>query len=84
VHFVAGHPVLRDAMPELIKGLGVKIPAQVAQRWQRLERRGMHELQYGSRSRQFRAISAPFIASTLVAAGALALRSVVRHLRSRE
>lgn len=70
VHFVPGHPVLRNAMPELIKGLGVKLPGQFAQRWQQLERRGMHELQYGSRSRQVRAVMRPVLAFALVAAAA--------------
>jgi len=80
VHFVPGHPVLRNAMPELIKGLGVNLPAQVAQRWQRFERRGMHELQYGSRSRQLRTVAGPVMALGLVALGVLALRSVARRL----
>ena len=28
VHFVPGHPVLRTAMPELMKGLGVEVPGK--------------------------------------------------------
>src|SRR5215213_1732806 len=79
VHFVPGHPVLRTAMPELLKGLGVRLPGAVAQRWQQFERRGMHELQYGSRSRQVRAVSRPFVLAGVVAAGAVALRALARH-----
>jgi uncharacterized protein (DUF362 family) len=78
VHFVPGHPVLRTAMPELIKGLGVKLPGQLAQRWQQFERRGMHELQYGSRPQQVRAVLRPILALGLVAAAAWAFRASVR------
>src|SRR5215216_6846781 len=67
VHFVPGHPVLRSAMPELMKGLGVKLPGQMVQRWQQFERRGMHELQYGSRSRKVRAVARPVLAVGLIA-----------------
>jgi uncharacterized protein (DUF362 family) len=77
VHFVAGHPVLRTAMSELISGLGVKLPAQLAQRWQQFERRGMHELQYGSRTRQVRAVGRPLLLAGLVAGGVMALRRLV-------
>jgi uncharacterized protein (DUF362 family) len=80
VHFVPGHPVLRNAMPELLKGLGVNLPGQVAQRWQRLERRGMHELQYGSRSRQLQTVARPLVALGLATIGVLALRAVARRL----
>jgi uncharacterized protein (DUF362 family) len=80
VHFVPGHPVLRTAMPELMKGLGVRLPGEVAQRWQQLERRGMHELQYGSTSRRLRTVARPLMALTLVLAGVLAGRAVARRL----
>jgi hypothetical protein len=79
VHFVAGHPVLRTAMPELIKGLGVKIPGDLAQRWQQFERRGMHELQYGSRPRQIRAVARPAAALALAAAFLWALRAAIKR-----
>jgi uncharacterized protein (DUF362 family) len=81
VHFVPGHPVLRTAMPELLKGLGVNVPAQIAQRWQQFERRGMHELQYGSRTRQLRAVGRPLILAGLAAAGAFAIRALTRRLK---
>jgi len=68
VHFVPGHPVLRTAMPELMRGLGVQLPGQAVQRWQQFERRGMHELQYGSRFRQLRAVGRPFVIAGLIAA----------------
>jgi hypothetical protein len=80
VHFVPGHPVLRTDMPELLRGLGVKLPGALAQRWQQFERRGMHELQYGSRSRQVRAAGRPLLLAGLMAAGALGVRALARQL----
>jgi len=79
VHFVPGHPVLRSAMPELMKGLGVKLPGQMVQRWQQFERRGMHELQYGSRSRKVRAVARPVLAVGLIAGLVLAIRLAVKR-----
>jgi uncharacterized protein (DUF362 family) len=78
VHFVPGHPVLRTAMPELLKGLGVKLPAELAQRWQQFERKGMHELQYGSRSRRVQAVGYPLALAGLVLGGALLARRLAR------
>jgi uncharacterized protein (DUF362 family) len=83
VHFVPGHPVLRNAMPELLKGLGVNLPAQLAQRWQKFERRGMHELQYGSTSRRLQALGRPLVVASLGAVSAMGLRKLVRRFRSR-
>jgi uncharacterized protein (DUF362 family) len=82
VHFVPGHPVLRTAMPELMRGLGVQLPGQAVQRWQQFERRGMHELQYGSRFRQLRAIAGPFLTAGLVVAGLFGMRGAARRIRS--
>jgi uncharacterized protein (DUF362 family) len=82
VHFVPGHPVLRTAMPELLRGLGVKLPGQLAQRWQQFERRGMHELQYGSPVRQVRAVGRPLMLMSLMAGGAIALRALARRLKT--
>ncbi len=59
VHFVPGHPVLRTAMPELMKGLGVTLPYKAAMKWQQLERRGMHDIEYGSVARKIVAVAAP-------------------------
>jgi len=84
VHFVPGHPVLRTAMPELLKGLGVKLPAGLAQRWQQFERRGMHELQYGSGARRIRAVGRPVLLASLLAGGALAVRRWIRGRTTRQ
>jgi uncharacterized protein (DUF362 family) len=48
VYFVPGHPVLRTAMPELMKGLGVKALGKAAMKAQQFERWGEHNLAYGS------------------------------------
>jgi uncharacterized protein (DUF362 family) len=82
VHFVPGHPVLRTAMPELMRGLGVRLPGQAVQRWQQFERRGMHELQYGSRFRQLRAVGRPFVIAGLIAAGLVGIRRSAKRLGS--
>jgi uncharacterized protein (DUF362 family) len=81
VHYVPGHPVLRNAMPELLKGLGVHLPAELAQRWQKFERREMHELQYGSTARRLGAVGRPLLAVSLAAASAFGLRAVLSRLR---
>lgn len=71
-------------MPELMERLGVKIPGKVAHQWQQLERRSMHELQYGSPflAAEDRCPSGARSGSVLVAA--LALRAVVRRELSSE
>jgi uncharacterized protein (DUF362 family) len=81
VHFVPGHPVLRTAMPELMKGLGVNVAGQLVQRWQKFERRGMHELQYGSRSRRARAVVRPLLAVSMATASAFGFTAVVRRIQ---
>jgi uncharacterized protein (DUF362 family) len=48
VHFVPGHPVLRNAMPEVMKGLGVNLAGKGMMKWQEFERWGMHNTQYGT------------------------------------
>jgi hypothetical protein len=58
VYFVPGHPVLRTAMPELMKGLGVDLLGKAAMHWQQWERRGIHTVQYGSPIRKAAAAGA--------------------------
>lgn len=67
VHFVPGHPVLRTAMPELFKGLGVEYPGQGMMKWQQFERWGRHSLRYGSAGYQ-----ASTVVKTLAGIGAVA------------
>ncbi len=59
VHFVAGHPVLRNAMPELQKGLGVSLPGNLVQKAQQWQRWGMHNLQYGTAKRKILTVAKP-------------------------
>lgn len=69
VYFVPGHPVLRTAMPELMKGLGVEFLGKAAMHWQQWERRGIHTVQYSSSARK--AITAGAVAASLGVAAAV-------------
>ncbi len=72
VTFVPGRPVLRTAMPNLMVGLGARIPGNAILQWQQFQRWGMSNMRYGTPRRK-----AVTIAETLggVAAvgGAIAL-----------
>jgi len=73
VYFVGGSPVLRSAMPELQKGLGVKTLGTTAMKLQELQRWWMHDLRYGTPMRKAAAIAKPLGAVAIAAAGAYAL-----------
>src|SRR5205823_3436445 len=68
VHFVPGHPVLRTAMPELMKGLGVERSGQAMMKWQQFQRWGMHNVEYGSPARKALTVARPLAAAGLAAA----------------
>jgi uncharacterized protein (DUF362 family) len=70
VHFVPGHPVLRDALPGLLQGLGVARAGQAMMEWQQFQRWGMHNLEYGSPGRQALTVVRP-VATAGLAAGLL-------------
>jgi uncharacterized protein (DUF362 family) len=75
VHFVPGHPVLRDAMTGLMKGFGVeaRIGGSAVMAYEQFQRRGQHNLQYGTPARKALTIAKPLaVAAGLLAAGALA------------
>src|SRR5947209_7889353 len=74
VHFVPGHPVLRTAMPELLKGMGVNLAGQTAMKWQQWERWGMHTTGYGSSLRKL----APLGAAALAFAGVMGAMKLSR------
>jgi hypothetical protein len=74
VYFIPGHPVLRTAMPELIKGMGVQLPGTATMKWQQVERWGMHTLGYGSALRTL----APLGAAALAIAGVLGAAALTR------
>lgn len=80
VYFVPGHPVLRTAMPELMKGLGVGFPGQAMMKWQQFERWGMHNVEYGAARRKVLTIAKTLAAAGLAVAGPLAVTALVRRL----
>ncbi|MFN3653073.1 MAG: DUF362 domain-containing protein [Armatimonadota bacterium] len=80
VHFVPGHPVLRTAMPELIKGLGLEELGQGAMKWEQFERWGMHNVEYGTPTRKALTIAKPLAALGLAVAGAAAMTALVGKL----
>jgi hypothetical protein len=59
VHFISGHPVLRDAMTGLLRGLGVdaNIGGQAIMKWQQFQRWGQHSLEYGTAMRKTKTLA---------------------------
>jgi uncharacterized protein (DUF362 family) len=82
VYFIAGHPVLRTAMPELMKGLGVSLSGNAMMKWQQFERWGMHNVEYGTPSRKVATIAKPLLVAGLAAAGVTAISALIRRLNS--
>lgn len=81
VYFVPGHPVLQTAMPELMKGLGVSWPGHAVMQWEQFERRGMHELEYGTATRKAIAIGKPLLALTAAIGGVLGATALIKKFR---
>jgi uncharacterized protein (DUF362 family) len=77
VYFVPGHPVLRDAMPELMKGLGVAAAGKAMMKWEEFERRTMHTFRYGSRRRRARTVAKPVAAAGLALLGVAAINALL-------
>jgi len=82
VYFVSGHPVLQTAMPELMKALGVDWPGQAVMKWEQFERKGMHELEYGTASRKALTIGKPLLLTTLLVGGGVGLTKLITRLVS--
>ncbi|MFN6962941.1 MAG: DUF362 domain-containing protein [Pyrinomonadaceae bacterium] len=61
VHFVGGHPVLRDAMTGLLRGFGVagNVGGQMVMKYQQFRRRGQHDLEYGTPLRKAKTLARP-------------------------
>ena len=59
VFFIPGHPVLRSAMPKLMEGLGAAYSGKGIMKWQQFQRRGMHDLEYGTMKRKVTAVARP-------------------------
>jgi uncharacterized protein (DUF362 family) len=82
VYFVSGHPVLRTAMPELLKGLGVDLPANAMMKWQQFERWGMHNIEYGSAGRKVLMAAKPLMAAGLAVASVATMWALFKRLTS--
>jgi hypothetical protein len=80
VYFVPGHPVLRTAMPELMKGLGVGRLGQGMMKWQQWERWGRHNLEYGTLPRKALTVAGPLAALGLAVAGAAAIATLAGRI----
>jgi uncharacterized protein (DUF362 family) len=76
VYFVPGHPICQTAMPELMKGLGVNWPGLAMMKWEQFERRGMHDVQFGTTLRKVKAIGQPLAILGLTIVGL----TTARHL----
>src|ERR1043166_4248838 len=78
VYFVAGHPVLQTAMPELVKGLGVDVFDKAFMKWQQFERWGKHNLTYGTSERRIKTLAKPVIAMGMAVLAVLAAKGLLR------
>jgi uncharacterized protein (DUF362 family) len=73
VYFVPGHPVLRTALPELMKGLGLQQLGQRSLQYQQFEGWGIHNVQYGTPTRKALTVAKPLVTLGLAVAGAVAV-----------
>jgi hypothetical protein len=77
VHFVPGHPVLRDAIPGLLEGLAGERLADLVPRWEQFKRREVHNVKYGTPKRRALTLAGPLAMAGLCAAAAfLAVRKM--------
>ena len=81
VHFVKGHPVLRDAMTGLLKGLGAdaNVGGQAIMAYEQLQRWGQHNLEYGTATRKILTVVKPLAAAGIAVASIFALATLVRR-----
>ncbi|HZO88866.1 MAG TPA: DUF362 domain-containing protein [Chthonomonadaceae bacterium] len=82
VYFVPGHPVLRTAMPELMKGLGVEHAGKGIMKWQQFQRWGIHNVEYGTLPHKLITIAKPLAAVGLIAAALTAATTLMRSQRN--
>jgi len=82
VHFIKGHPVLRDAMNGLLKGLGAdaNVGGQAIMAYERLQRWGQHNLEYGTRARQILTVAKPLVVAGIAVAGVFALGKLIEKI----
>jgi uncharacterized protein (DUF362 family) len=84
VYFVPGHPVLQTAMPELFKGLGVKIPGNLAMSWQQFERRVQHTLDYGTLWRKAMTLAHPLAYAGLALGAGVLAAGLIKELTAQK
>jgi uncharacterized protein (DUF362 family) len=84
VTFIAGHPVLRDAMPGMLRGMGVKIPGKVMMKGEEIERAFMHNTKFGTTTRKIATVATPLAALGLGVAAVLGTRALVKSMRATE
>lgn len=79
MHFVKGHPVLRDAMTGLLKGLGAAgyVGGQAIMAYEELQRWGQHNLAYGTLVRKSLTVAKPLVVAGLLIAGVAALGKLI-------
>lgn len=80
VSFLPGHPVLRTAMPRLIKGLRAELSGKGFMKWQQFQRWGMHNLAYGSARRKATTVAKPVAAAVLAAAAVAGVAALVKKV----
>jgi uncharacterized protein (DUF362 family) len=80
VFFVAGHPVLRQAMPNLIKGLGAEIPGNTILKLQQFHRWGMSNLKYGDAGRKAITVGETLGAVALAVAAAVGVAALAKRI----
>ncbi|HET6385001.1 MAG TPA: DUF362 domain-containing protein [Armatimonadota bacterium] len=80
VHFVPGHPVLQTAMPELMKGLGVKRPGKLMMKAEQFQFWGMHNVEYGTPAHKLMTVAKPIAAAGLAVAGVAGAAVLVKKL----
>ena len=80
VHYVPGHPVLQTAMPNVMKGLGLEYPGTAAMKWQKFERWGMSNVEYGTPTRKALTIAKPLAAAGLAAAAVWGAVAIAQRL----
>jgi len=82
VHFIPGHPVLRDAMTGLLKGLGADgyVGGNAIMAYEQLQRWGQHNLEYGTPTRKVLTIAKPLVVVGLAVAGFAVLGKLIGNI----
>jgi len=80
VYFIKGHPVLQNALPELMKGLGVNFAGTAMMKWQEFERWGMHNTEFGTPARKALTVAKPLVAAGVAVAGIVALGKLIKKI----